>query len=187
VLLELLPGAVVGSGGETAYAVTEEWPSDAGALLSTVEPLLAARRILCGVSDPTPLPELGEALEIARYALAVAAGRDGRVAVVPGGEVGVHRLLLAGAPGDLRAALHRRVLGPLLDYDAEQHTDLVHTVRVFLECSGSPTRAAKALHVHVNTLRYRIGRAGELLGTDLTEFTDQLDVYLALRAGDQAG
>ena len=81
--------------------------------------------------------------------------------------------------------LRRRVLGPLLEYDAEQHTDLVHTVRVFLECSGSPTRAAKALHVHVNTLRYRIGRAGELLGADLTEFTDQLDVYLALRAGDQ--
>ncbi|MEV6626183.1 helix-turn-helix domain-containing protein, partial [Amycolatopsis sp. NPDC051114] len=115
------------------------------------------------------------------------ARRAGRVAVVPAGEVDVHQLLLAGAPDGLRAAMRRRVLGPLLAYDAEQHTDLVHTVRVFLECSGSPTRAAKALHVHVNTLRYRIGRAGELLGADLTEFTDQLDVYLALRAGDQAG
>jgi DNA-binding PucR family transcriptional regulator len=106
--------------------------------------------------------------------------------VVPAGDAGVHQLLLAGAPDGLRAAVRRRVLGPLLAYDAEQHTDLVHTVRVFLECSGSPTRAAKALHVHVNTLRYRIGRAGELLGADLTEFTDQLDVYLALRAGDPA-
>ncbi|EOD68970.1 PucR family transcriptional regulator, partial [Amycolatopsis vancoresmycina] len=113
--------------------------------------------------------------------------RPGRVAVVRAGEVAVHELLLAGAPDGLHAALRRRVLGPLQAYDAEQHTDLVHTVRVFLECSGSPTRAAKALHVHVNTLRYRIGRAGELLGADLTEFTDQLDVYLALRAGGEAG
>ncbi|NBH07559.1 helix-turn-helix domain-containing protein, partial [Amycolatopsis sp. SID8362] len=117
----------------------------------------------------------------ARFALDVAAGRAGTVVVVEAGEVDAHRLLLAGTPAGLRAALRRRVLGPLLEYDAEQHTDLVHTVRVFLECSGSPTRAAKALHVHVNTLRYRIGRAGELLGADLTEFTDQLDVYLALR------
>ena len=185
VLLELLPSAVVESGGETTYAVTAEWP-DVPAELSTLEPLLVARRVLCGVSDPDS-GDLGGAREIARYALEVAAGRPGPVVVVPGGEVDVHQLLLAGAPADLRAALRRRVLGPLLDYDAEQHSDLVHTVRVFLECSGSPTRAAKALHVHVNTLRYRIGRAGELLGTDLTEFTDQLDVYLALRAGDRPG
>ena len=184
VLLELLPTASVEPGGETTYAVTTDWPSDVFAALSTVEPSLTARRVLCGVGDPGPV---SESREVARYALEVAAGQPGPVSVVPGGEVGIHRLLLAGAPAELRAALRRRVLGPLLDYDAEQHADLVHTVRVFLECSGSPTRAAKALHVHVNTLRYRIGRASELLGTDLTEFTGQLDVYLALRAGDQPG
>ena len=183
VLGELVPGGVLlESTGDTSFATAAQAPS--AAELSTVEPLLRASRILCGVGDPAPLDE---ARETARYALEVAARRTGRVAVVPAGEVDVHQLLLAGAPDGLRAAVRRRVLGPLLAYDAEQHTDLVHTVRVFLECSGSPTRAAKALHVHVNTLRYRIGRAGELLGADLTEFTDQLDVYLALRAGDQAG
>ncbi|MEV6878146.1 PucR family transcriptional regulator ligand-binding domain-containing protein [Amycolatopsis sp. NPDC051128] len=185
VLRDLLPeGILLESTGDTSYAATSTWPAGAAAELSTVEPLLRAKRILCGVSDPAPR---GSARETARYTLEVAAGRPGRVSVVAAGEVDAHELLLAGAPAGLRAALRRRVLGPLLDYDAEQHTDLVHTVRVFLECSGSPTRAAKALHVHVNTLRYRIGRAGELLGTDLTEFTGQLDVYLALRAGDQAG
>ncbi|WP_206787080.1 PucR family transcriptional regulator [Amycolatopsis sp. MtRt-6] len=182
VLSEWLPDSLLfDSSGDTSYAAVAR-PSPAG--LSTVEPLLRAKRILCGISDPGPR---AEAAESARYALAVAAERTGRVSVVTAGEVDVHHLLLAGAPAGLRAALRRRVLGPLLAYDAEQHTDLVHTVRVFLECSGSPTRAAKALHVHVNTLRYRIGRAGELLGVDLTEFTDQLDVYLALRAGSPGG
>ncbi|HET6709672.1 PucR family transcriptional regulator [Amycolatopsis sp.] len=182
VLSEWLPDALLfNSSGDTSYAAVAR-PSPAG--LSTVEPLLRAQRVLCGISDPGPR---AEAAESARYALAVAAERTGRVSVVTAGEVDVHHLLLAGAPAGLRAALRRRVLGPLLAYDAEQHTDLVHTVRVFLECSGSPTRAAKALHVHVNTLRYRIGRAGELLGVDLTEFTDQLDVYLALRAGSPGG
>ncbi|WP_103350140.1 PucR family transcriptional regulator ligand-binding domain-containing protein [Amycolatopsis sp. CA-128772] len=180
VLGEWLPDAVLlESAGETSFAATAVPPSPAA--LSIVEPLLRATRILCGISDPG---SRDEATESARNAVAAAARRPGRVAVVRAAEVDVHELLLAGAPDGLRAALRRRVLGPLLAYDAEQHTDLVHTVRVFLECSGSPTRAAKALHVHVNTLRYRIGRAGELLGADLTEFTDQLDVYLALRAGD---
>jgi hypothetical protein len=183
VLSELLPDALLlESGGETSYAATAPRPPLDG--LSIVEPLLRTGRIRCGVSDPGPR---AEAVESARYAVEVAARKTGRVAVVRAGEVAVHELLLAGAPEGMRAALRRRVLGPLLAYDAEQHTDLVHTVRVFLECSGSPTRAAKALHVHVNTLRYRIGRAGELLGADLTEFTDQLDVYLALRAGTEGG
>ncbi|MFI5609279.1 helix-turn-helix domain-containing protein [Amycolatopsis sp. NPDC051903] len=156
------------------------WAADAVAALSTVEPLLRATRILAGVSDAVPTAESRGAFEVARHALSLAADRDGGVVVVPAADVGVHQLLLAGTSTDLRAALRRRLLGPLLDYDAEQHSDLVHTVRVFLECSGSPTRAAKALHIHVNTLRYRIGRAAELLGVDLADFVAQVDVYLAL-------
>ncbi|WIX78826.1 helix-turn-helix domain-containing protein [Amycolatopsis carbonis] len=156
------------------------WADDAVTALSTVEPLLRATRILAGVSDPVPAAESRGAFEVARHALSLAAQREGDVVVVPAAALGVHQLLLAGASTDLRAALRRRLLGPLLDYDAEQHSDLVRTVRVFLECSGSPTRAAKTLHIHVNTLRYRIGRAAELLGVDLTDFVAQVDVYLAL-------
>ena len=133
-VLEELGARILESAGDTTYAVTTGLDVSA---LSTVEPLLRARRILCGVSDPVPAGELAGARELARYALAEAATRQGKVAVVPGGQVPVHRLLLAGAPAELRAAVRRRVLGPLLDYDAEQHTDLVHTVRVFLECSGA--------------------------------------------------
>jgi hypothetical protein len=161
----------------------EDWAAETATALSTVEPLLTARRLLTGFSDPVPAAEAKGALEVARHALSVAANREGPVAVVPAADVGVHQLLLAGVSDDLRAALRRRLLGPLLDYDAEQHSDLVHTVRVFLECSGSPTKAAKALHIHVNTLRYRIGRAAELLGVDLSDFVAQVDVYLALAAG----
>lgn len=191
ILTELLPArALVGPAGELTWALAEDdgvWPEDwtaeASAALAGVESLLPCRRLLIGISDRAPVSVLRGAKEVARYALAVAAERPGRIEFVPGGEIGMHRLLLAGAPDDLRTALRQRVLGPLLTYDAEQGTDLVHTLRVFLECSGSPTRAARALHVHVNTLRYRIGRASELLGADLTEFTEQLDVYLALSAG----
>ncbi|MEC3976342.1 PucR family transcriptional regulator [Amycolatopsis sp. H20-H5] len=193
VLAELLANhpsrVLLGEPGEDTYAVVEDngdWPDDwarrAAAALSTVEPMLSAPRVLLSFSDPTTVTGLRGAKEIARHALAVAAARPGPVAVVPAGEIGVHRLLLAGASDEFRAALRERVLGPLLAYDAEQNTELVHTLRTFLGCSGSPTRAARALHVHVNTLRYRIGRASELLGADLTEFTEQLDVYLALLA-----
>jgi sugar diacid utilization regulator len=178
---------VFGTIGEETCALVETdeswpsgWTSTASTALSTVDQLLGTSRILLGLGGPTGVPGLRGACEEARHALVAATNHAARVAVVSGEEVGVHRLLLAGAPDELRAALRERVLGPLLAYDVEQHGDLVRSVRVFLECSGSPARAAKALHVHVNTLRYRITRASEILGVDLTEFTTQVDVYLAL-------
>ncbi|MBB4685332.1 helix-turn-helix domain-containing protein [Amycolatopsis jiangsuensis] len=192
VLAELLapaPFTYSSTGPDEAFALVpgpswpEGWATAATTALSTVEPLLRASRLVAGFADAVPAAEADGALELARQARGLAAARPGPAAVVPADEVGVHQLLLAGASPKLRSALRRRLLGPLLDYDAEQHSDLVRTVRAYLECSGSPTRAAKALHIHVNTLRYRIGRAAELLGEDLTDFTTQVDVYLALRAG----
>ena len=64
---------------------------------------------------------------------------------------------------------------------------LVRTLRVFLDCSGSWSRSAKLLHVHVNTLRYRIQRIEEITGRDLTEFPDRVDFYLALELEGSAG
>jgi DNA-binding PucR family transcriptional regulator len=103
--------------------------------------------------------------------------------VVAGEEIALHQLLLAGVPEDLRGSLRRRLLGPVLDYDAAHGSDLLGTLRVFLDCSGSWTAAAARLHVHVNTLRYRVGRVEELLGADLSNFAERVDLYLALRAG----
>ncbi|SFO83668.1 DNA-binding transcriptional regulator, PucR family [Amycolatopsis arida] len=181
------PGrAVVGEVGTETWALVDarEWPAGwaaaAASALSTLEPALAADRVLLGIGGPSTVSGLRGASEEARHALGVAARRGDRIAVVSGDQIGAHHLLLAGAPDELRSSLRQRILGPLLAYDEAQHGDLVRTVRVFLECSGSPAAAAKALHVHVNTLRYRIARAGELLGLDLTDFINQVDVYLAL-------
>jgi DNA-binding PucR family transcriptional regulator len=53
-------------------------------------------------------------------------------------------------------------------------------LRAFLRHSGSWTQTAAELHVHVNTLRYRIGKIAELTGRDLSTFSDRVDLYLAL-------
>ncbi|WP_431879115.1 PucR family transcriptional regulator [Amycolatopsis sacchari] len=178
--------ASLGSLGDDACAVIEadeQWPDTARARLSTVDLFVEVSRVYAGISGPATVDGLRGAAQEALHAAEVAARRSQRLAVVAGEDVAVHRLLVAGAPDELRRSVRERVLGGLLAYDATQGTDLVHTVRVFLECSSSPTAAAKALHVHVNTLRYRIARASELLGLDLNDFRTQVDVYLALQAG----
>lgn len=76
----------------------------------------------------------------------------------------------------------RRVLGPVLEYDAEHDSDLVHTLETYLECERSPKRAATLLFVHNQTVNYRIARIQELTGRSLRSTSDIAELWLALRA-----
>ena len=98
--------------------------------------------------------------------------------------LGSVELLLATAPAEARRAFRASLLSPLLDYDADHGTELVRTLRVFLDCSGSWTKAAEAMFVHVNSLRYRMRRVEELTGRDLGSLADQAALLLALRLPD---
>jgi hypothetical protein len=123
----------------------------------------------------------GRALGQARQARRVAALLGKGVRLVDAAGLGSVGLLLATAPAEARQAFQASVLSPLLDYDRDHGTELVRTLRVFLDCSGSWTKAADTMFVHVNSLRYRIRRVEELTGRDLGSLADQAALLLALR------
>ncbi|WP_330348717.1 helix-turn-helix domain-containing protein [Streptomyces sp. NBC_00582] len=77
-----------------------------------------------------------------------------------------------------------RVLGDLMR-DDEATVRLRETVQVFLNARGSFTDAAARLHVHKNTVHYRVRKAEELLGHPLTE--NRLDIEVALLTCAQLG
>lgn len=129
---------------------------------------------------------VADTLAQARQARRLAAQLGGGARLVDAAEIGSVELLLAAVPGEARRAFRASLLAPLLDYDREHGTELVRTLRVFLECSGSWTKAADAIFVHVNSLRYRIRRVEELTGRDLGSLADQAALLLALRLGDSA-
>jgi hypothetical protein len=147
------------------------------------EPHGATSYALAGSSRWTAA-EVAGTLAQARQARRLAAQLGGGVRVVDAAEVGSVELLLAAVPREARRAFRASLLAPLLDYDREHGTELVRTLRVFLDCSGSWTKAADAMFVHVNSLRYRIRRVEELTGRDLGSLADQAALLLALRLGD---
>jgi len=59
---------------------------------------------------------------------------------------------------------------------------LTGTAEVWLDCAGSPQRAATRLCIHRQTLYYRLGRIAELTGLDLAEGADRLLLHLGVRA-----
>ncbi|MBP2184931.1 PucR family transcriptional regulator [Amycolatopsis magusensis] len=144
-----------------------------------VEPALGSARLAVGIGRAPDAQALRPTVQEARHARKLAELAPGRASVVAGDEVASHLLLLAAVPEELRRSFGAKVLGPLLSYDEAHGSDLVHTVKVFLENSGSWTQTAAELHLHVNTLRYRVSRISELTGRDLSRFSDRVDLYLA--------
>ncbi|MGK5692135.1 PucR family transcriptional regulator [Streptomyces sp. URMC 128] len=159
----------------------------ADALLESVrDPLTAGLnddgRLTLGVSAAVHSAEgLRGALEEARHARRVAAARPGRVCAAGHQELASHVLLLPFVPDDVRRAFTARLLDPLREYDRRHRAELIPTLEAFLACDGSWTRCATRLHLHVNTLRYRVGRIEQLTSRDLSRLEDKLDFFLALR------
>ncbi|MFI0537517.1 PucR family transcriptional regulator [Streptomyces sp. WSLK1-3] len=159
----------------------------ADTLLETVRDPLSAGldddgRVTLGVSASVHSAEgLRGALEEARHARRVAAARAGRVCAAGHQELASHVLLLPFVPDDVRRAFTARLLDPLRDYDRRHRAELIPTLEAFLDCDGSWTRCATRLHLHVNTLRYRVGRIEQLTSRDLSRLEDKLDFFLALR------
>ncbi|WP_156431571.1 helix-turn-helix domain-containing protein [Mycobacterium sp. GA-1199] len=86
---------------------------------------------------------------------------------------------LATVDADQAAAFVRRELGKLGATD-EATRRLAATLRTYLEENGSRGRTAKRLHVHENTVAYRIRQAEELLGRPVDKRTLELRAALAL-------
>ncbi|MFC0626224.1 PucR family transcriptional regulator [Kribbella deserti] len=147
-----------------------------------LSPGLARARLAIGVSGETTVDALAGALEEARFAHRAARAGTTPVSVVTSDEVASHVLLLATVPDDVRRTYAQRVLGPVLDHDRRTKAELIATLQEFLACSGSWSRTAESLHLHVNTVRYRIERVEQLTGRDLSTLENRVDVFLALKS-----
>ncbi|MEO3782761.1 helix-turn-helix domain-containing protein [Actinocorallia sp. B10E7] len=180
-LLEELLGRAAAERDGCAVAVVPDRPDLLSGLREAAHRLAAVTRLTAGVSRAVEAPGLSTAFTEAGHAHAYALDRPGRSRVVGCDELASHDLLLAGVPAAARRAFADRLLEPLSAYDARHNSELLRTLEAFLACDGSWTRCAGVMHVHVNTLRYRVKRISELTGRDLDRFEDRVDFHLALR------
>ena len=74
------------------------------------------------------------------------------------------------------------VLSAVQEYDVEHESELVRTVQTWLERERQSAATAEALHIHPNTLAYRLKRFEEVSGRNLRSTPDLAELWLALRA-----
>ncbi|MFF8727172.1 PucR family transcriptional regulator [Streptomyces sp. NPDC015171] len=165
----------------TAFAVV---PEDAAADLAGIWPLVAACEpdalLHGGLASPaTDAAGLPGALAEARYAL-TSARSAGSGTLTDATTLTTVDALLTGIPTEVRVTYSRGVLGPLFDTESASAAALLNTLEVFLAHDGSWARTAEALHLHVNTVHYRIQRIEHFTGRDLSRLRDRLDLWAAL-------
>ncbi|HKZ12330.1 MAG TPA: helix-turn-helix domain-containing protein [Solirubrobacterales bacterium] len=129
------------------------------------------------VSRARPVGELPRAFQEAYWALGAGDG-----AVGSWRDLGVESLLLSVGDEDVLHLYRDRLLGPVLASDSLYAAELLRSLEVFILHNGQWERAARELHCHRHTLRYRMRKLEELTGRDLSRATDRIEFWLALRA-----
>jgi hypothetical protein len=145
-------------------------------LLAEGQELHHAPGALVAVDAQAARGDLARILERVRMVIDVARrlGRTGQIGVE---DVAIE-MLLAGNP-ETAELLVERVLGPLCG-SAGTRAELEPTLRIFVACATDRRSAAAELHVHTNTLDYRLRRVEELTQLRLSDPRDMTLIVLAL-------
>jgi sugar diacid utilization regulator len=95
-------------------------------------------------------------------------------------DLGIYRLLLAlRESGELQPFV-THTLAPFAA-DLRNGDTLLRTLEAFFDCNGNLSQAAHRLHLHRNSLLYRLHRARDLLGRDLDDADLRLALQLAIK------
>lgn len=79
---------------------------------------------------------------------------------------------------------HRMVnrhLQRLYEYDRDHNANLTETLDAFLSCDSNAKDAAAALHIHTNTMNYRLARIAEIGDIDLKNMDQKVALYIDLK------
>ncbi len=155
----------------------------AAGLLDLAHRVVGAGHFSTGIGNRTQtVADLPRAYEEARQALRLrrrgGAGRE----ITSYRSLGALRLLLeVRDPAVLRHFVDE-TLGPLLRYATRHRTPLLPTLETLARVHWNRSAAARALHVHVNSLSYRIQRIEQLAGLSLEDPEARVVLSIALQA-----
>jgi PucR-like helix-turn-helix protein/diguanylate cyclase with GGDEF domain len=167
------PDALVARVDGTGWAIVGD-PDGPGRHATLQQGLKGVR---AGVGPAVMATAAVESARLAARALALAVGPPGPVWA----EDRRVDLLLAGDPV-VAHGLVEDVLGPLATAPDASRERLVETLGAWLEHQGEVRPTAQQLHVHTQTVRYRVAQLRELLGDRMGSAEGRLELELALRA-----
>jgi sugar diacid utilization regulator/putative methionine-R-sulfoxide reductase with GAF domain len=151
-------------------------------LIVTAMSLLSGKPLAAGVGRRCAvLADYADSFAEASIALDLARSRPEPAKVLTPADLGLLAVLGRGQQKKPLRDLVTHALEPLVAADRQSGSEYLKTLHAYLSADRHLERAACELHVHVNTLRYRLGKIQELLGVDLHDVDARFVLELALR------
>ena len=159
-----------------------------GSFLSEAGAALGGMRLAGGLGRIChALGDYAESYRDATLALGVARASIDGVRLRTHEDLGFYGLVARAVDPAMLDTLAQRALEPLRRSDARTGAQYVRTLAAFLHSDRRLKPAAAALHVHVNTLRYRLARIEHLLGVDLEDVEARFQLEFAVKLLEARG
>ena len=170
--------AVLGA-GDRNHATVHSALSE---LVATATALAGGKQLAAGIGRRcVSLADYADSFSEASTALELAQRRPDPGQVLTPADLGLLAVLGRGQQKKPLRDLVTHALEPLVAADNQSGSEYLKTLHTYLSADRHLERAACELHVHVNTLRYRLGKIQELLGVDLHDVDARFVLELALR------
>lgn len=168
------------------------WPTDnpkSGRDLKTIALTFAERLqaqfpkayIMIGIGRPATSPSTWlQSQQQARESLRL--GKEWKGSPVTYfGDLGLYQLLTTLANNGEATRFYRRTLGRLISHDDAKHAELVETLEAFFACHGNLSQTAHRLHIHRNTLTYRLEQIAQITQLNLDDPDARFSLQFALK------
>jgi len=97
------------------------------------------------------------------------------------GDLGLYQLLTTLGANVEAGRFYRKTLGRLISHDDNKNAELVETLEAFFECHGNLSQTANRLHIHRNTLTYRLEQIAVITQLDLDDADARFSLQFALK------
>jgi sugar diacid utilization regulator len=186
-----MPGAITSIREDEVVIVVPE-PTEAGRLssgcLARMRDLFPETVITIGIGAACQDPaDIARSYGQARRTIEAVQRLGRRGQVVAFEDLGIHRLLLQVPDLAELRAFAAEILGRLDAQEGQRGSELLATLACYFRENSSPQRTARCLHVHPNTVAYRIKRIQEITGLELGSYRDRLMAQVALEIIDALG
>jgi purine catabolism regulator len=177
--------APVGVFGETiglAYPLDGGEPAAIAARVQRLAAQVSDRIVSAGVGRPGVGPTaIAQGYREADRALVIARRLFPPGALTYFQNLGVHRLLLALDGHPELSAFYEETLASIDKYDRANRSELLPTLEAFFGADNSLAETAARLHLHRNTVAYRLRRIEQISGHHIGDPETRLALHLGLR------
>ncbi len=130
------------------------------------------------------ITQLGISYYEARTALTVGMINHSKNTITHFTNLGIYRILFDLKNRNELYNFYQETIGKIIEFDRDNQTEYLHTIRVYIEQQCSINHTAEQLFVHYNTVRYRLKKIQKLFGMDLDNEEDRVNLYIAIKVLD---